>query len=168
MCMEHVNNTTSKSASGWLFNSACTSHMTSDPNMIRLKKTYTSTFQGHFTRKDVTCGEGDLEIYFQPTDQDVTLKNCLYVPSIARNLLSVPALVDKGAMVQFSKRGCFVSLNNKKILTGSRLENGFFKLDGCSATDFTSNNVEILKSVNAITEKEDRDKGNHTNRNLSL
>ena len=81
----------------------------------------------------------------------------------------MPALVDKGVVVQFSKRGCFVSLNNKKILTSSRLENDFFKLDGCSAIDFTSNNVEILKSVNAITEKEDRDKGkSHKLKSVSM
>ena len=71
------------------------------------------------------------------TDFHLELHKVLYVPKLAKNLLSVPAMISMGAEVKFKNEECIVSKEGKDYVIG-KLANG---------TLYTVNTVELAQSA---------------------
>ena len=65
-------------------------------------------------------GEGKVSLDFYDGSNVLTMRlfNVLYVPEIAKNLVSVSAMAGKGAEVLFENDKCYVTKNNKKMNIG--------------------------------------------------
>jgi hypothetical protein len=66
-------------------------------------------------------GEGMVKL---PTGSDVLLElhKVLYVPKLAKNLLSVPAMASMGAEVQFDDKKCIISKERKDYVIGKLVD----------------------------------------------
>lgn len=83
----------------------------------------------------VIKGHGDVQIQLSNGDQG-TLKDVLWIPKLARNLLSVGCITDQHMSVEFFN-DYFVIKDLKKqgeqVASGVRSEDGLYKLMGMSA-----------------------------------
>jgi hypothetical protein len=90
--------------------SAATKHMTHDRSLLINYEQYkipTDIYLGDNTAIKA-LGEGMVKL---PTGSDfhLELHKVLYVPKLAKNLLSVPAMASMGAEVQFDDKKCIIS-----------------------------------------------------------
>ncbi|KAI9907404.1 hypothetical protein PsorP6_016308 [Peronosclerospora sorghi] len=66
---------------------------------------------------------GDGFVQFQALNgTKVTLTGVLHVPNIARRLISVPSLTDKGVTVVFRHKVCEISFRGEKLMEVARME----------------------------------------------
>ncbi|CAH2083649.1 unnamed protein product [Euphydryas editha] len=61
--------------------------------------------------------------------KNIQLKNVLYVPDLAVNLLSVSTIVNSGYKVTFTQRGCDVHDSHDKFICSATLNNKLYTLD---------------------------------------
>ena len=84
--------------------------------------------------------------------QTVELTHVWYVPKVKRNLFSVIATQDKNRNSSFvsTSRSCYLIVNNKKIVVGTRDNNGgLFKLTAKTVRPFNSD-----AEVNFVNDKD--------------
>ncbi|CAH2103618.1 unnamed protein product [Euphydryas editha] len=62
-------------------------------------------------------------------DKNIQLKNVLYVPDLAVNLLSVTTIVNSGYKVIFTQRGCDVHDSHDNFICSATLNNELYTLD---------------------------------------
>ncbi|CAH2102026.1 unnamed protein product [Euphydryas editha] len=75
------------------------------------------------------CGKVDLQVITNKGKQTVQIKNVMYVPELATNLLSVSQIIKNGCSVQFTNNGCKI-FNNKKIeVASAHLINNMYRLN---------------------------------------
>lgn len=85
----------------------------------------------------------------------LSLQDCLFVPNIVRNIISISALCNNGYYLVFEKNQCSLKLNDDLIGTGIMM-NGLYYLN----TNGSINSIEHTK--NARNPKRLRDEGNPT------
>ena len=67
-------------------------------------------------------GEGMVKLHTQSDSTfHLELHKVLYVPKLAKNLLSVPAMASMGAQVSFDDEKCTVSKDGKEYVIGNIL-----------------------------------------------
>ena len=102
----------------WILDSGASTHICCD------KTLFSSLFP---TEKSVNWGNassitakfmGNVELIFNSTKQKAILENCLYIPEIGMNLLSLGKLAQKELNIQFYKQKCFIERPKKIIATG--------------------------------------------------
>ncbi|XP_040942089.1 uncharacterized protein [Gossypium hirsutum] len=97
-----------KAIKGWLIDSGCTNHMTSNAGIFksidRSFKTRVKGGNGHFIKPEY---KGDVLINTPTGTKLVT--NVLFVSDIDRNLLSIAQLLEKGYSVVFKGKECLTS-----------------------------------------------------------
>ncbi|KAG8496284.1 hypothetical protein CXB51_009218 [Gossypium anomalum] len=114
-----------KATKGWLIDSGCTNHMTSDvaifKSIDRSFKTRVKVGNGHFIKAE---GKGDVLID-TPTGTKL-VSNVLLVLEIDRNLLSIAQLLEKGYSAVFKGKECLISdLNRSKLMTVTMADKSF-------------------------------------------
>lgn len=113
----------------WFIDSGASKHMTG-----RLDWMYNVT---ESTIKKITVanreplavkGAGCVDIHVSPKNK-IQIKNVLYVPGLAANLLSVSTIVKGGYKVLFNDKGCEIQNNRKESICTAILNNNLYILD---------------------------------------
>ena len=140
----------------WFIDSAATKHMTRDKSLLinyTQYKTPTDIYLGDNTAIRA-LGEGMVKLPMG-TDFHLELHKVLYVPKLAKNLLSVPAMISMCAEVKFRNEECIVSKEGKDYVIG-KLVNG---------TLYTVNTVESARSATDQTAELWHQRLGHLNNN---
>lgn len=114
----------------WFFDSGATSHMSHTNEAMhgfKQAEDQRAVTVGN-KGKLAIAGEGEIHIKTQQ-GENFRFKNVLYIPGIAKNLISVSALTKKGAIVTFHRSGCDVMKGGKLLATRSEEPGGLFKMD---------------------------------------
>lgn len=114
----------------WLLDSGSSKHMTNDISLlVNIKK----------MDSEIGIAKQDSYILSKAVGtlvaKECNLENVLYVPDLARNLLSVDAIVECGGLVKFSNNSVSVTKNGDEILKGFRDESGGFLITLTTAVD---------------------------------
>ena len=145
-----------ESTNEWFIDSAATKHMTHNKSLLMnytQYKTPTDIYLGDNTAIKA-LGEGMVKLPMG-TDFHLELHKVLYVPKLAKNLLSVPAMVSMGAEVKFNNEECIVSKEGKDDVIG-KLVNG---------TLYAVNTVELAQSATDQTAELWHQRLDHLNNN---
>ena len=92
-------------SSGWILDSGATDHMCSDKGAFSNYSTCTNRITLGDNSSIECIGKGDVHV----SSLNLTLRNVLHVPRIAKNLISVSALTSMGYQVFFEGRSCTIS-----------------------------------------------------------
>ena len=119
-----------KTKNEWYIDSAASSHMVNDKDSLHDYKHFEEP--SNVLLGDNTCipavGQGKID--FTSTDSngnesDLNLEPVLYVPALAKNLISVRSITEnEDAVVVFDRENCTVYKNDEKFVIGSVSENG--------------------------------------------
>ena len=117
----------------WYIDSGATKHMTSNKSLFVNYVQYpqpTEIFLGD-DRAIKALGEGKVRLEFHDGSnvRAMGLYNVLYVPDIAKNLVSVSTMTQKGAEVLFENDKCYVTKDGKTINIGRLLNNNLYVIN---------------------------------------
>ena len=117
--------------SGWVLDSGASRHITNRvDNLLEAKPLdddIVITFGNGETAKAEACGDVELSGLRGSDVSTVTLKDVLYVPGAAANLLSIPRAVDNGVTFNFGYNHCKVQKGPLHIAT-ARFSGGIYEL----------------------------------------
>ena len=113
----------------WVIDSGASQHMVSNKSLLHdfnaFKKPHEIRLAGN-CNLIYAVGEGNVKkIKLEHGEMLVDLKNVLYVPDLADNLLSVHAMTMNGASVMFTKESCKISAVGKVLGVGKKYERLF-------------------------------------------
>ena len=134
-----------KPTNEWFIDSAATKQMTHDRSLLinyEQYKTSTDIYLGDNTAIKA-LGEGMVKL---PTGSDfhLELHKVLYVPKLAKNLLSVPAMASMGAEVQFDDKKCIISKEGKDYVIGKLVDGMLYTVN---TVDFAQSSTEQTPEV---------------------
>ena len=89
------------------------------------------------TSKVAVVVVGVVTLYFDG-DKELVLHDCLDVPRIRRNLISVPCLTSNGYSTLFNKKSIFVKWNDDVICCSSLIDN-MYLVDSITPIQINSN-----------------------------
>ena len=131
-------NMTSKTE--WFIDSAASSHMTYDKTILMDFVSYgqpTQVFLGDDTVISAT-GEGKVRLPTHNDDVYIALNKVLFVPKLAKNVLSVHAMTKMGAEVTFDKEKCVILKDSKKFTVGHILDGKLYRVNTHEYANFTA------------------------------
>ena len=102
----------------WILDSGATSHICSNRALFSTIEPYTVPLRWGTASQIQTTGKGTIKIKFDSTQQTVKITDCLYVPEIGVNLLSIGALDSKGLKAEFGSGSVQISTQKRVIATG--------------------------------------------------
>jgi len=138
----------------WYMDSGCTSHLTNNEN--NLKNVRQSKNQIHTAlesqTQDCTVQGETIVNSINKNEPLFKLNNCIHVPKLRRNLISVGKICDSGHQVTFSKDNVKIINSNtgKIILNGKRDDTGLYAIGESNIINQESNNNENIISNNNI------------------
>ena len=103
----------------WILDSAATSHICAERTMFSTLEPCTTMLNWGNANQIKTSGIGTIKIRFTSTNQTVILTDCLFVPELGVNLLSLGTLSQKGASVHFNTSEIKISLGPKTVALGN-------------------------------------------------
>ena len=153
----------------WYIDSGATKHMTSQKDLIVNYIQYpqpSEIFLGD-DRVIKALGEGKviLEVYDGSNVLTIGLYNVLYVPEIAKNLLSVSAMTQKGAEVLFENDKCYVTKDGKTMNIGHLVSSKLYVVNtepDCANVASSKASLEVwhcryghinYKNINMLSQK---------------
>ena len=107
---------------GWIIDSGATQHMTFErerlSNYVEFKEPCIVNLGDN--RSILAYGKGTYHVKAAVDDhtQKISLQEVLYLPELDKNLLSVHAMVKRGATVTFKENRCEISRNSKILAVG--------------------------------------------------
>ena len=117
----------------WFIDSAASAHMTCSKSNLFDFKSFVDPSTGSLCPREIFLGN-DSSIYAtgegktiikiideKNRERHMTLERVLFVPDLAKNLLSVPAVTSKGAIVSFHDRKCVISKGDVTFTLGYRV-----------------------------------------------
>lgn len=103
----------------WILDSGCTSHMTNRKDwMINYSPSSQSEITTANNEKIYSVGVGDVNLTLENYN-DKSIKDALYVPNVAANLLSVSKVAEKGYVLVFDINKCHIYRKDNVSVTGS-------------------------------------------------
>ena len=100
----------------WILDSGATSHICSDRALFSELEPYSISLRWGTASQIKTSGKGIINIKFN--GYPVRITECLFVPEIGVNLLSLGALIEKGLSIEFTQESIKISKNNKSFAIG--------------------------------------------------
>lgn len=141
---------TTKNDDGWYIDSGASMHMTMKQNWLYDEVPPPIKCIKIADDKMLpveSCGKIDLNIVGKDgRRQTIQVKNVLYVPELATNLLSVSQIIKNGSSVQFTNNGCKI-FNNKNIeVAAANLISNMYRLntDTIPAYSCKANETDFL------------------------
>ena len=129
----------------WYIDSGATKHMTSERDLMVNYVQYPQPSEICLgdNRMIKALGEGEVSLDFYDGSNVLTmgLFNVLYVPEIAKNLVSVSAMVGKGYEVLFENDKCYVTKNNKTMNIGHLTNSNLYVIN--TEPDFVSGKASL-------------------------
>lgn len=143
----------------WTVDSGSTTNMTNDMNnMGNFKSTMSRIGVAKINESMIAKGVGSLEF------EKCKLKEVVYIPDLATNLLSVSEITKNGGEVLFTADEVTISYKNKVILKGNKSKNGLYKINMRSLSE----NSSYLSESNKEAVSWHRKLGHIGNENLKL
>ena len=102
----------------WYLDSGATRHICSNKNLFTGIETCNITLHWGNAGSIQAKGIGSIRLKFTSTGQVVTINNCLYVPEIGLNLLSLGQLLEKGLNITSRERDTTLAKDNRIIAKG--------------------------------------------------
>lgn len=133
--------------SPWIIDSGASRHMTG-------RKELFSTYEKLSTPEKVSVGDGRIldaighgtvkvELTHKRTRKQIRFEHVLHVPDLAVNLFSVRAVTDKGYIVQFGKRRCWVKDGKGYVKAMGALVDRMYLMDCELVTDFAAVSCDV-------------------------
>ena len=123
--------------SEWCIDSGASNHMTFDIELLSNvvhNKDPSPVYLGDNSAV-LSHAQGELRLKTEcPNGRCLALSNVLYVPKLAKNLLSVRSMTRNGAEVTFKGDQCIVSKNGKSAVIGRSKNNGLYKFQSPTLT----------------------------------
>lgn len=129
----------------WILDSGATTHITANRDLFTEIRPYTTSLKWGEAKTIPVKGIGAIRVKFASTGKIGTIQDCLYVPELGVNLLSVGKLITKGILPSFTKQGCQLRLNQKVIAKGT------YK-NGLTLIETSPFNEQVMLTVKGITE----------------
>lgn len=130
-CFYAMSCTENRNTAEWLLDSCASSHITNDEKLLENVK-LCGTIEVTTANKEKMVVEriGDAKIKSTVNNEtiDIEVKNVLYLPNAAANLLSVGKIVEKGHKVVFEGSSCEIKTQDGNVLASAVLENGVYKM----------------------------------------
>ena len=108
-----------KQRNSWIIDSGATQHMTYQreclSDYVEFKNPATVSMGDDHVILAHGKGVYRLKAYIDGCEQSIALQNVWYLPELGKNLLSVKAMIDLGALIQFEGQQCKI-LRNSKVL----------------------------------------------------
>ena len=128
-----VSLTNCKLTNGWYIDSAASKHMTFNKGLIFDFIEYNRPVNISLGDDTVisALGEGKAKLTCcNGSDKVVLVLNkVLYMPKLAKNLLSVPAMAQMGAEVVFNKDECIILKDSRKLTSGHIVHNKLYRVN---------------------------------------
>ena len=147
VAVNYCNDGSGSSIYDWVVDSGASRHMCGNKSLFNnLRVSNVKNILVANKNKLHASGEGE-EYLESVDDKQITLKNVLYVPHIAANLLSVGWITDRNGSVIFKKNKCFVKVKNDKVVSvATKNDQGIYVLN--------NNNSKMIsycsKTTNAV------------------
>ena len=137
----------------WYIDSAASSHMVNKKEVLRDYKEYVTP--SNVLLGDDTCipaiGEGTIEFTSADKQYDLNLTPVLYVPALAKNLISVRSMTEnEDTMVVFDRERCTVHKNNEIFDIGSISDKGKLYQMNYVPKDTISANVVVKTDKTSV------------------
>ena len=113
----------------WYIDSAATSHMTYNKNIIREYVPYEQPDTVTLGDKSKISSIGEGKVRLETPDSCLALQRVVHVPTLAKNLLSVPAMCKNDATVTFDKEKCVVYKDGEEHIIGSAVNGKLYKVN---------------------------------------
>ena len=129
----------------WFIDSPATKQMTHDKSILMYYNEYQQPAEIYLGDNTVVLalGEGMVRLHTgDETDFNLELHKVLFVPNLAKNLLSVPAIALMRAKVYFDKEKCIVMKDGKEFVIGQLSSNRLYTVD---TTEFAQTVTETDK-----------------------
>lgn len=121
--------TTGENSGKWYIDSGASMHMCSEKDwMYNIREPSVKTITVANREPLAVKGAGEINVNLAQGGT-IQLKNVLYVPGLAANLISVSSITKSGYKVQFSEKGCNVSDIKGNIICSATLRNKLYALD---------------------------------------
>lgn len=113
----------------WYIDSGASMHMCSNKElMYNVREPSVKTITVANREPLPVKGTGEISVKISQGGE-IQLRNVLYVPGLAANLISVSTITKSGYRVTFNEKGCNVSDVNGKIICSATLSNKLYALD---------------------------------------
>ncbi|XP_077247228.1 uncharacterized protein LOC143886944 [Tasmannia lanceolata] len=127
----------------WCVDTGATSHICNVLQGLRISRRLTDDKLNLQVGSDTIVAVQAMGDYFLTFSRGyLLLKDCLYVPSIRRNLISVSKLISDGYLVDFNKSSVFIKNENSIIVEGA-LVDGLYLINA-------KKNVSNIESVPSV------------------
>eukprot|EP00795_Rhopilema_esculentum_P007491 gene7491-13268_t len=128
-----ISSTKGELSDGWYIDSAASKHMTYEKGILLDFVGYKKPMEIHLGDDTVIFAYGEGKVKLTCCDGEnsavLVLQNTLYVPELAKNLISVPAMAQMGATVTFDKDKCTVSKDGLKLTLGYIVDRKLYRVN---------------------------------------
>lgn len=141
-----VSNNDGLQKNNWIIDSGCSSHYCNDINLlsnIRDEESFV-TCANQETIKISKVGE----VHMSNNNTDITLKNVKYNPNFTNNLLSIPKLVENGAIASFEGDQTTIKSNGVVVMKGIK-KDGLYYLQ-CETKDQNDRVLGVNEKLSEI------------------
>lgn len=132
----------------WFTDSGASAHMTMKRTILcNVKPTSGNVTVANSSKMAVECSG---EVHLKHMENDLTLKNVLFVPDLCTNLVSVSQMIKNGNRVIFGQERCEIKNKFGEIIATASLVDDMYKLDlDCSSTAMLVNsaNAKAVQST---------------------
>eukprot|EP00794_Sanderia_malayensis_P009008 gene9008-9970_t len=129
-------------SNGWYVDSGATKHMTFQKDELQDYTAYKESIPIRIGDDSIieAYGEGKVKLYFFDGEAQVSimLQKVLFVPKLAKRLLSVIAMTQMGAEITFNKDECVVTKNGRKIRLGQVIDEKLYQVNATESANYSS------------------------------
>lgn len=133
---------TENNENGWFIDSGASMHMTMHSDWLYdIIPPPINTIKVADDKKLLvkSCGKVNLNVIGSNGKMNtIQVKDVLYIPGLATNLLSVSQIIKNGCKVQFDEKGCKISNRNNEQVATAKMSNNMYKLNTHSMPAYTS------------------------------
>ena len=128
-------------ASGWFLDSGASSHMCKEQSVFtKLNKEKVKEIITAGKKVIKSKGQGDIRLKSKE-GSTIKLENTLWVPTLAKNLISIPRLTEAGYEIKFKGDIAHVMSEDALVLTAQK-QDGLFKVDEAKEVAYLSEEVK--------------------------
>lgn len=132
----------------WILDSGASRHICSNRALFQSLEPTNITLEWGKASEIQVKEKGEIRVKFNSTNWTTTIKDCLYVPDLGVNLLSLGLLTNKGLSVEFKGPTCSIKLEQEILFKGSRSSN-VWMLDTTPIVPTKQHNAKAYTAINS-------------------
>ena len=114
-----LNNPPTEESSLWYLDSGATRHICADRSLFSSIEDCNTTLNWGNAGSIQAKGVGTIRLRFLSTGRTATISDCLYLPQLGLNLLSLGQLINKGVSLKSDQKGSTLAIDGDVIAEGS-------------------------------------------------